>query len=122
VHAAVDITDLDTTPSDAACRAFQPALELVGRRWVGMILLAGLRGARRFGQYRAFAGGISDRVLAQRLKELEQRGLIERSVIPSTPVQVLYAPTATAAELIATLQPLIAWSMRHPEAVPGSAP
>jgi DNA-binding HxlR family transcriptional regulator len=108
---------LDTAPSDAACRAFQPALEFVGRRWVGMILLAGLRGARRFGHYRAFADGISDRVLAQRLKELEQRGLIERTVIPSTPVQVLYAPSASAAELIATLEPLIAWSMRHPEAL-----
>lgn len=106
---------LDTTPSDAACRAFQPTLEFVGRRWVGMILLAGLRGARRFGHYRAFVDGISDRVLAQRLKELEQRGLLERSVIPSTPVQVLYAPSAGAAELIAALEPLIAWSMRHPE-------
>ncbi len=107
---------LDTTPGDAACRAFQPALEFAGRRWVGMILLAGLRGARRFGQYRTFAEGISDRVLAQRLRELEQRGLVVRSVIPSTPVQVLYAPTAAAAELVAALEPLIAWAMRHPEA------
>jgi len=95
------------------CRGFQPALELLGRRWVGMIMLAGHRGARRFGHYRAFATGISDRVLTQRLRELEQHGLIERTVVPSTPVQVLYTPTTRGEELLAALQPLLEWSHRN---------
>lgn len=102
--------------SDAACRGFQPVLELLGRRWVGMIMLAGRRGARRFGHYRAFADGISDRVLTQRLRELEHHGLIERQVIPSTPVQILYAPTARGVELMDALQPLFDWTARNPGA------
>ncbi|WP_406261827.1 helix-turn-helix transcriptional regulator [Actinacidiphila glaucinigra] len=81
---------------DEACPSFQGAVELVGRRWTGAILFTASSGARRFGEYRAVIAGISDRLLAQRLKELEAEGLIARSVIPSTPVQVRYelAPTA----------------------------
>ena len=102
--------------SDAACRGFQPVLELLGRRWVGMIMLAGRRGARRFGHYRAFAEGISDRVLTQRLRELEQYGLTERQVIPTTPVQILYSPTPRGLELMAALEPLLEWTARNPGA------
>ncbi|MEW2382891.1 helix-turn-helix domain-containing protein [Micromonospora sp. NPDC047707] len=104
---------------ETACRSFQDALELVGRRWTGAILLAAVRGARRFGEYRAAVGGISDRLLAQRLKELEADGLIARSVIPSTPVQIRYEPTPEGHELMTLLQPLVNWSHRRLE---GRAP
>ncbi|WBB66518.1 helix-turn-helix domain-containing protein [Micromonospora sp. WMMD812] len=99
--------------NDTGCRVFQDALELVGRRWTGAILLAGLRGARRFGEYRAAVAGISDRLLAQRLKELEADGLIERTVIPTSPVQITYAPSPDGRELMTLLQPLIDWSHRR---------
>jgi DNA-binding HxlR family transcriptional regulator len=102
---------------DVTCTAFQPLLELIGKRWVGVLLLAGAQGARRFGQYRALVTGISDRVLTQRLRELERHGLIARTVIPSSPVQVLYAPTARGEQLIDALQPLLEWSLRHPDFV-----
>lgn len=98
---------------DTGCRVFQDALELVGRRWTGAILLAAARGARRFGEYRAAVGGISDRLLAQRLKELEADGLIERTVIPTSPVQIRYAPTSDGVELMTVLQPLIDWGRRR---------
>jgi DNA-binding HxlR family transcriptional regulator len=98
---------------DAGCRSFQGALELVGRRWTGAVLLAGLRGARRFGEYRAGVPGISDRLLAQRLRELELDGLIERTVIPSTPVQIRYALSADGEELMRILQPVIDWARRR---------
>ncbi|MEU6204711.1 helix-turn-helix domain-containing protein [Micromonospora musae] len=98
---------------DTGCRVFQDSLELVGRRWTGAILLAAVRGARRFGEYRAAVTGISDRLLAQRLKELESDGLIERTVIPSSPVQIRYAPTTDGQELMSLLQPLVDWSHRR---------
>jgi DNA-binding HxlR family transcriptional regulator len=98
---------------EEACRSFQGALELVGRRWTGAILLAGSRGARRFSEYRAVVSGVSDRLLSQRLRELEAEQLIERTVIPTTPVQIRYAPTARGAELMAVLQPLVDWGIRH---------
>ncbi|MFG2058905.1 winged helix-turn-helix transcriptional regulator [Micromonospora sp. NPDC048930] len=98
---------------ESECRGFQDALELVGRRWTGAILLAAARGARRFGEYRAAVAGISDRLLAQRLRELEADGLISRTVIPSTPVQITYAPTPDGRDLMSVLQPLVTWSHRR---------
>ena len=56
--------------------------------------------------------GISDKVLAQRLKDLEAQGLIERTVIPSTPVQIFYSVTPDGRELISLLLPVVAWSRR----------
>ncbi|MFI5911739.1 winged helix-turn-helix transcriptional regulator [Dactylosporangium sp. NPDC051541] len=53
---------------------------------------------------------LSDRLLSQRLKELETFDLLRRDVIPSTPVQILYEPSTTGAELVNALRPLIAWS------------
>jgi DNA-binding HxlR family transcriptional regulator len=104
-----ELPDID----DAGCRVFRDAIELVGRRWSAAILLAGLRGARRFGEYRAMVGGISDRLLTQRLKELEAEGLIERTVIPSTPVQIRYALSPDGRELMSALDALVEWSGRR---------
>jgi DNA-binding HxlR family transcriptional regulator len=103
---------------DEQCSGFQPVLEFVGLRWVGAVLLAGSQGARRFGQYRNLVPGISDRLLAQRLKELESYGLMTREVVPTTPVQIRYTPSPSGAELIRALQPLIAWSARRLERDP----
>jgi DNA-binding HxlR family transcriptional regulator len=90
-----------------------PAIELIGKRWTSAVLLAAAGGARRYGEYRAMVAGISDRLLTQRLKELQAEGLIERTVVPSTPVQIVYSPTAAARELIAALQPLSVWGQRR---------
>ena len=91
------------------CRTSQDAIEFVGRRWVGVVLIAGYVGARRFSEYRRFSAGISDRMLTQRLRELEHRGLIERTVVPTMPVQITYAPTPRGEGLVQALQPLVDW-------------
>lgn len=105
------MTDTDLQHIDeAACRAFQASVEQVGRKWNAAILLAAVRGARRFSEYRATVSGISDRLLAARLRELELDGLIERDVIPTTPVSIRYAPTPRGRELLELLQPLVYWS------------
>jgi DNA-binding HxlR family transcriptional regulator len=101
---------------DVSCRNVQDVLELVGRRWTGTILVAAAQGARRFGEYRASIDGISDRLLTQRLKELEAEGLIERTVIPSTPVQIRYALTGDGEDLVRVLQPLIVWGVQRRQA------
>jgi len=91
----------------------QELLDIVGRRWTAAVLLASTRGARRFGEYRRLVTGISDRMLSQRLKELESNGLVEREVIPTMPVQILYRPSPRGTELMAALEPLVAWGTRH---------
>ena len=102
------------TPVDEdSCQRILRAIDIIGVRWTGPILLAGARGARRFKEYRALVPGISDPQLALRLKQLLGRGLIERTVIPSTPVQILYALTPDAEELISALLPLSHWSERR---------
>ena len=101
---------------DELCRSFQTHLEVVGRRWNSGILLAAVRGATRFSEYRAVVTGISDRLLSQRLRELELEGLIERTVIPTTPVLVQYRPTARGRELLHILQPLVGYSKKYESA------
>jgi DNA-binding HxlR family transcriptional regulator len=103
----------DRRIDDGACRQIQCVLELIGQRWTGAILIAAARGARRFIEYRAIVDGISDRLLAVRLRELEAGHLIQRTVIPSTPVQIRYALTPVGVELVTALQPLMDFTLRH---------
>ncbi|MFG3660837.1 winged helix-turn-helix transcriptional regulator [Streptomyces sp. NPDC047706] len=95
------------------CPTFEEALELVGRRWTGAILTATHQGVTRFSEYRAAIDGISDRLLSQRLKELETAGLLDRIVVPSTPVQIRYRLSPDGLELVEALQPLAQWSLRR---------
>lgn len=92
---------------DESCRRFTATIEFAGRKWSAAILLAGVRGARRFSEYRDTVTGISDRVLTARLRELEQEGLIERHVRPTTPVSITYTPSTRALRLMELLQPLV---------------
>ncbi|MER7702448.1 helix-turn-helix domain-containing protein [Kitasatospora sp. NPDC097605] len=98
---------------DDTCPSFAGTLELIGRRWTGSVLQAAAQGARRFGEYRALITGVSDRLLSQRLKELEAAGLVERTVIPTTPVQILYQLSPDGQELVDALRPLAAWNTRR---------
>jgi DNA-binding HxlR family transcriptional regulator len=97
---------------DIQCRLFQASIELIGRRWSSAILLAMARGACRFSELRACVPGLSDRMLAQRLRELETAGLVRRQVAPTMPVQVTYRLTPSGSELMAALQPLVRWGLR----------
>ena len=97
---------------DDQCRLFQDSVELIGRRWSSAILLAVARGARRFSEIHASVPGLSDRMLAQRLRELSAAEILARDVVPSTPVQVTYRLTPRGRELITALQPLVRWGLR----------
>ena len=81
---------------DNQCRLFQASMELIGRRWSSAILLAMARDAHRFSEILASVPGLSDRMLARRLRELEAAGLVGRQVAPTMPVQVTYQLTPPA--------------------------
>jgi DNA-binding HxlR family transcriptional regulator len=74
----------------AFCPDYQHAIELIGRRWTGAVVRALLSGAARFSDVAAAIPGVSDRLLSERLKELEAEGVVVRTVIPTTPVRVEY--------------------------------
>lgn len=94
------------------CALFQEALELVGRRWSAAILTATADGPRRYSEYLTVIDGISDRLLAQRLKELAEAGLVSRQVAATTPVQVRYTLTSSGRELVEAMAPLGTWGVK----------
>jgi DNA-binding HxlR family transcriptional regulator len=78
---------------DSQCRAFQQAIEILGRPWTALILNVLQEGPLRFNELSERAQGPTDKVLSTRLKELEKKKLIARSVDPGPPVKVAYQLT-----------------------------
>lgn len=100
-------------PDDGAlCPRFHRAVELVGRRWTGAIIRVLLTGPRRFNELLAAIPGISDRLLTERLRELETEGLISREVQAGSPVRVVYSLTCAGAELQGPMDALGRWAER----------
>src|SRR5215208_5291721 len=86
--------------SPTCCPRLHEAVELVGRRWTGAILSVLLQGgAMRFSQIAQAVPHLSDRLLSERMKELESRGLVERRVPDGAPVRVEYELTDMGREL-----------------------
>jgi DNA-binding HxlR family transcriptional regulator len=82
------------------CRSCEPVTEevrlfadLLERRWLLQIVVAAHLGAVRFNEFGAAVVGISPRMLASRLRDLERAGLVERTVIPASPPRVEYRLT-----------------------------
>ena len=86
-------TELVSKCVDSHCRAFQLAIDVLGKPWNALILNVLQAGPRRFSELAATADGPTDKVLSARLKELEACGLIRREVDPGPPVRVSYALT-----------------------------
>ncbi|WP_127506465.1 winged helix-turn-helix transcriptional regulator [Actinoplanes solisilvae] len=103
----------DCEEAQSVMHSVQGVFDTLARRWTGDILSAGVEGAQRFREYRRAVDGISDRMLVQRLRELESLGLLSRTVVPTSPVQVLYAPTQHAIDLMQAVQPLVRWGKQH---------
>ena len=96
--------------SRPVCVRFHIAIELIGTRWTGAILRAVFTGQHRYGQIKAAVPGLSDTMLTQRLRTMEAGGLIERQVIPSSPVQVEYHLTPMGHDLEPVLDAVLTWS------------
>lgn len=94
----------------AFCPTYHRAIELLGRRWTGVILRAMLSGEQRFSNIAAAVPGLSDRLLSERLKELEAEGIVTRTVVPSTPVRVDYALTPKGEALSEVILAVSAWA------------
>src|SRR5438445_13673956 len=89
---------------------FQRAIELIGKRWTGAVIRALMSGTARFNQLLMGIPGISDRVLTERLRELETEGLVERLVDPGPPVRVSYRLTARGRALSPVIASVDAWA------------
>ena len=108
--------------AQAFCPYYHRAIELIGRRWTGAILRAMLVGISRFSDLTETIPGLSDRMLSERLKELEAEGLAVRLVIPETPVRIEYHLTEKGRALESVIEAVSDWAeewlARPPEARP----
>lgn len=97
-----------TTPQ--LCSRFHRASELIGRRWTGAIIFVLLKSRCRFAVLREAIPDITDRMLSDRLQELEAEGILERTVIPMTPVRVEYALTKKGRALGTAIGAISQWA------------
>ena len=85
----------------------------MGKRWSGAIVYVLLEsGPMRFSEIGGSVPQLSDRLLSERMKELEARGIVERHVRDGAPARVEYGLTDMGRELAPALRELRAWAMR----------
>ena len=97
----------------SCCPRYHEAVELVGKRWTGAILAVMLQGgSMRFSEIAQAVPALSDRLLSERMKELEARGIVERRVGGASPARVEYELTPMGRDLAPALGELEAWAHR----------
>ncbi len=94
------------------CPSYERAMELLGKRWTGLIIRALMDGPRRFTEITGYVEGLSDRLLSQRLQELEQAGIVERRVYSQRPVLVEYELTEKGRDLRQVVEAIQVWADR----------
>ncbi len=92
------------------CSRFHRASELIGRRWTGAIIFVLLRSSCRFATLREAIPDITDRMLSDRLQELEAEGIVARTVVPDTPVRVEYSLTKKGRSLVTAIDAIAEWA------------
>jgi DNA-binding HxlR family transcriptional regulator len=101
--------------SPGLCGRFHKAVELIGRRWSGAIIQILRQRPSRYAELRTAIPDITDRMLSERLRELEDEAIVARTVIPETPVRVEYSLTAKGRALAPALDAIGHWAERWVE-------
>lgn len=94
------------------CPIFHRAVELIGRRWTGAIIRVLMNGPRRFSELSESVPGLHDRLLSERLRELEAEEIVRRRVYPETPVRIEYELTPKGRDLEKVLTEVEKWAHR----------
>lgn len=94
------------------CPRYHHAVELIGRRWTGAILMVLLQDTSRFTDIVQAVPGLSDRLLSERLKELEAEGIVQRIVHAETPVRIEYHLTDMGRDLSNVTEAVSCWAER----------
>ena len=100
------------TRASGCCPLYHEAVELVGRRWTGAILRVLMDGPLRFSEICQAVPELSDRLLSERMKELEARGIVKRTVISGPPLRVQYELSPMGRDLQPALEEIQRWAER----------
>ena len=87
----------------------EAALSVIGGRWKILVICRLFEGKHRFNEMRRSIAGVSQRMLAQNLRELERDGVVERRVFPESPPRVEYGLTPFGRTLEPVLDRLCEW-------------
>jgi DNA-binding HxlR family transcriptional regulator len=109
-------TKANATPGDPyqtpVCAEFHRTIELIGKRWTGAILAVLMQGPHRFNEILNSVPGLSDRLLTERLRELEDKGIVERRIFAERPVRIEYALTKAGLDLDQLIKVITAWGLK----------
>ena len=95
------------------CPRYERAAGLLGKRWTGLIIRVLMGGPRRFKDLKAQLPDLSDRLLSERLKELEATGVVRRTVYEERPVRVEYELTPKGRDLEPVVKAIQRWAEKH---------
>jgi DNA-binding HxlR family transcriptional regulator len=95
---------------ESCCSAYHAAIELIGKRWTGAIVFVLLDGPLRFSEVKVLVPDLSDRLLSERLKELEGEGIVERRASEGVPMRIEYVLTEKGRALEPAVRSLKVWA------------
>lgn len=98
--------------NNALCPKFEAAFEILGKRWTGLIIQVMLNGPKRFSDFQEVIPNLSPRMLTERLKELEEHGVVVRQVYPEMPVRIEYELTDKGRDLQNVMTEVQAWASK----------
>lgn len=113
IHNTVQLTNYDPPSCKFRLQAIADALYAIGGKWKLQIIVTLLDGKGRFNELQRTIVGISSKVLASELKDLELNGFVKRNVLPGPPVIVAYELTAYSRTLEQVLDTLFEWGVQH---------
>lgn len=110
--AKIDLTSVPETPkfNTQMCPRYEKAAAILGKRWTGLIIRALMDGPRRFNELLKMVELVSDRLLTERLRELEAEGLVERTVYPESPVRIEYCLTDKGQAMKSVVDAIQEWA------------
>lgn len=94
------------------CPKYEAGIEILGKRWTGLIIRVLLGGPKRFRDIKEIVPEMSDKMLTERLKQLEAAGILIRHVYPETPVRVEYRLSEKGKDLQKVVESIQAWAER----------
>ncbi|KNH25742.1 winged helix-turn-helix transcriptional regulator [Priestia sp. YIM B13446] len=95
---------------DELCPKVWKTFDIIGKRWNGLIIYVLMSGPKRFSEIHSSIPSLSKRMLTERMKELEEEGIVIRHVIPERPVRIEYILTKKGSELGMILGPVSKWA------------
>ncbi|HWJ80216.1 MAG TPA: helix-turn-helix domain-containing protein [Niallia sp.] len=92
------------------CSKVEKGFEIIGKRWTGLIIYVLMSGPKRFSELHTIIPDLSKRMLTERVKELEEKGIVVRHIVNERPIRVEYLLTKKGTELGKILFPISEWA------------